>query len=312
MFYTIGGFTLDDTVLPSGEVQWSAPGGNVLYSAIGAKIWANEVGIIGVVGHDYPETYLDQLKKAGFDLDGVRRIDYTSFHVWILHEGEGRRQIIYRLDSGKNQALDPTDEDLPSSIVKAKGVHICPILGASQAILMEHLLSNKVPTFLDLIVIPDQIDVHSGHNRNYWPKLHGFLPSIEEVRALFGNLPLGDLIHNMQEVGPELFAIKMGALGCVVRNPIDGEIYHVPAYPTNVIDATGAGDSFCGGFMVGAQGTGDPIMAALYGTVSASFVIEDFGALHALHIKKGLAYERLESLRPKVRRLVDSPLTNSF
>ena len=308
MYFTIGGFTLDDTVFPEGNVEWAAPGGNVLYSAIGARIWADPVGLVSLVGSDYPQSYLDRLKRYGFDLEGVRRIDHPNFHVWILHEGGGRRQIIYRLDSGINKALDPHPEDLPAPVARARGVHICPILGVSQTKLIDYLLSRNIPTTLDLIVVPGQIDVSHGHQPALWRDLLALLPSIEEVQALFGDLCLEDLIAKMEQASPPIFAVKMGQRGCIVRNPADGKIYHVPAYAVEVVDATGAGDSFCGGFLAGLQESGDPIQAALCGTVSASFIIEGYGALHALGVTEDQAIGRIESLRDSVRPLEDSIL----
>jgi ribokinase len=301
MYYTIGGFTLDDTVLPTGEIEWKAPGGNALYSAIGAKIWDVPVGIITPIGEDYPQEYIDEIERQGFDVSGVCRIPYPSFHVWILHETQNRRQIIYRLDSGSNKHLDPQPGHLPDTIRNAKGVHLCPISGSSQTALMEHLLDINVPTFFDLIVIPDQINVRSGHRLELWPQLRAFLPSIEEVKALWGaNLPIGELIASTKKVGPPVFAIKMGSKGCLVYDPAEEQIYHIPAYPAKVVDSTGAGDAFCGGFMVGLQETGSPVEAAMYGSVSASFVIEGFGAMHAMNIPYDEAMERKLKLKDKV------------
>ncbi len=301
MYYTIGGFTLDDTVLPTGEIRWSAPGGNALYSAVGAKLWGVEVGIITPIGQDYPQAYLDLLASAGFNLAGIRRINQPNFHVWVLHEGGGNRQIFYRLDSGLNTFLDPTPEDMPLGIEKAKGVHICPILGASQTALMEYLLPKRTPLFLDLIVIANQIDVESGHRRDLWTKLRAFLPSIEEAVAVVGDRPLPELLRTLKAFSPDIFAVKMGHHGSIVHNPVDGRFYHIPGYPAIVVDATGAGDAYCGGFMVGLQETGDAIEAALYGTVSASFLIEDFGALHALDRTTQEALERKEFLQKSVK-----------
>lgn len=309
MYYTVGGFTLDDTILPTGEIHWSAPGGNALYSAIGAKLWGVDVGIIAPVGDDYPQEYLDQLIAAGFNVEGVKRVHHPSFHVWILHEGGGKRQIIYRLDSGRNVHLDPSIDDLPKDIEEAQGVHICPILGSSQAVLLEHLHQKEVSLFLDLIVIPDQIDTEKGHRTDLWKDLRCFLPSIEEVRAIFGDISLNEAIEKLCNMGIESFAIKMGHQGSVVRDSSTGAVHHIPAYPANVIDATGAGDAYCGGFMVGLQETGNPVEAALRGTIASSFVIEDFGALHTLHIPKDRAHDRLEYLRNQVRAFNEIDLT---
>jgi len=302
LYYTIGGLTLDDTVLDSGEVRWSAPGGNALYSAVGARMWRVDVGIVALIGEDYPTAHLDRLVAAGFDLSGIRRTSQPSFHVWVLHEGDGRRQIVYRLNSGKNEYLDPGPSDLPPETFLARGVHLCPIPGRSQAALMEHLLPQQVPLFLDLISIPGQIDPTVGQNTKLWPQLRAFLPSLEEIQLLVNPQPERDLVTNMGEWMPEIFAIKMGVDGSLVRHPAATLVYHVPAFHGGKpVDTTGAGDAFCGGFMAGLQETGDPVEAALWGTVSASFVIEECGALHALDVSAAMAQARLDALRDKVK-----------
>ena len=67
--------------------------------------------------------------------------------------------------------------------------------------------------------------------------------------------------------------------------------------PNKVVDTTGAGDAFCGGFQVGLFETGDPVQAALYGAVSASFVIEEFSPTHACLVNPQNARKRLVKIR---------------
>jgi ribokinase len=69
------------------------------------------------------------------------------------------------------------------------------------------------------------------------------------------------------------------------------------------MDVYGAGDSYCGGFLVGLDQTGDIVEAALRGSVSASIVIEGTGAYYALDVLPELAEARLQSLRPAVKRV---------
>jgi sugar/nucleoside kinase (ribokinase family) len=79
-----------------------------------------------------------------------------------------------------------------------------------------------------------------------------------------------------------------------------GRTYHIPIVPVETVDSTGAGDGYCGGFAISYCQTGDALEAALRATVSASFVVQDFGALHALHINKAEAHRRLDMLRREV------------
>jgi ribokinase len=73
-------------------------------------------------------------------------------------------------------------------------------------------------------------------------------------------------------------------------------VRHILPYPARLDDLTGAGDSFCGGFAIGYAETGDVTRAALYGTVSASYIIEGFGGLHALAVERSMAELRLAKL----------------
>jgi ribokinase len=79
--------------------------------------------------------------------------------------------------------------------------------------------------------------------------------------------------------------------------------WEVPAYPANVVDPTGAGDAFCGGFLAGYRKTFDPLESVLYGNISASLVIEGQGPLYAMDALPGLAEARLNALRQLVRKI---------
>ena len=97
--------------------------------------------------------------------------------------------------------------------------------------------------------------------------------------------------------GPRGVGVKMGARGMRMLLRGDGGWHRIPTCPAQVVDPTGAGDAFCGGFLVGLARTGDPLEACLYGAVSASFIIEEFGVLHALQVGGGAAQSRLGLLQ---------------
>jgi len=123
-----------------------------------------------------------------------------------------------------------------------------------------------------------------------------FLPSEQEVRSLLGAVDLWDAAVEFARCGPRIVVIKVGDQGALVYERERERRTHVPAYPARVVDTTGAGDSFCGGFMVGLAETGDAVRAAMLGTVSASFAIQGYGALYALNAAPDQALARLEYL----------------
>jgi ribokinase len=134
-------------------------------------------------------------------------------------------------------------------------------------------------------------------------QLAAFLPSEMETRAFFPELG-GDqwaAAEAFGALGPGCVVLKLGAQGQFVYDPARRRRWHVPAYPARLVDVTGAGDSYCGGFLVGLHQTGDPLEAALRGCVTASLVVEGLGALYALDQPRRLLQHRLAELRPAVR-----------
>ena len=103
--------------------------------------------------------------------------------------------------------------------------------------------------------------------------------------------------------GCEFIVIKRGARGQMLYDSISKKHWEVPAYAARGIDLTGAGDSFCGGFLAGYQKTYDPVQAVLHGSISASLTIEGSGAFHALEALPGLAQARIDSLAGNVRQV---------
>jgi len=134
--------------------------------------------------------------------------------------------------------------------------------------------------------------------------LDAFLPSIMEAEAFFRpqRLRVWEMAEAFLAMGCGTVVIKRGANGQAVMDGTSGQRWNVPAYPARVNDVTGAGDAFCGGFLVGLDQTGDPFEAALRGGVSASLVVEGTGALYALEALPGLSQARLYALRQTAGR----------
>ena len=141
----------------------------------------------------------------------------------------------------------------------------------------------------------------ADHIRRFLPLVDACLPSKQEVRSLFGpNVELEDAAHRLLDWGAPLVVIKCSAKGIMIASRAQAEpIYLAPFHPPGdeaIIDVTGAGDAFCGGFAMGLIQTGDPVAAGRYGLVSSSIVIEGYGATYGLRIPRSTAAERLQAL----------------
>lgn len=294
-----GGFTLDDTVLLDGRVVRNAAGGNVLYAGVGTKLAGAQPALLSPVGHDYPQENLDVLETAGFVLDGCPRVAAAALRLWVLHEGPNRRQLVNRLDSGTNEQLDPRPGHLPDQYLRAESLHVASIPVDSQAALVETFASSGRVISVDAPRLPlDQ----SGHRQleQMLASTTVFLPSEDEIGVIW-NLEAGlDACRRLAEFGPEVVGIKMGDRGSLVWSRERQRGWHVPVYPAKSIDATGAGDAFCGAFCTTYRRTRDPKAAAVSGTVAASFVIEGLGGLHAVDTPPSAIERRFADVNRRV------------
>jgi ribokinase len=133
--------------------------------------------------------------------------------------------------------------------------------------------------------VPFSLDPHeeyvTGYESQIGELIRGgvFLPSELEVTLLFPGLRLDEALARFSTLGSRAAAVKRGALGSCVG--AGSRTWSVPALPVPVVDPTGAGDAYCGGFVAGFLTTSSALAAAACGTVSAAHIIQGFGAFHS-------------------------------
>jgi len=192
----------------------------------------------------------------------------------------------------------PEPEDVPPAYLAAQAFHLSPRIYdkhmRSLALLSQHA---------KWVSLDPAVWYMRERNESKLSALFGnvaaMLPSEVEAAAFAGSQDPEEAARKLGQLGPQMVAIKLGAAGSLVYDCRSGRTSRVPVYPARVKDPTGAGDSFCGGFMVGYAETQDAVAAAMYGTVSASFVVEGFGGLYALQFSRRDAEERLSVVRER-------------
>lgn len=298
---TVGEMTLDDVVVEDQDVDWKQPGGGALYSAVGARLWTRSA-ICSTVGQDYPSLLLDRLTSAGIDTSAVRRTtECASLGLWLLYEQSGARHQFEKVAGGSFQQLDalrPTVAELSDS---PSGVHLAPQSSDGHAAALRDFGAAPVLLTLDLLVEP-YIDTTPYTQPSFLDRVDAFLPSSAEVLALWGHESIDILKTQLSRLGfGGTLVVKRGADGVDVAT--QDEVVRVPAASADVLDVTGAGDAFCGGFLAGLIATEDPVTAAAYGVVSASFVVETRGAIAALaSLDAARATCRLDIVLKSLRR----------
>lgn len=293
----VGDLTLDDVVLPDGTTHMASIGGDCLYAALGARLWEPHVGIVTRRGDDFPRDQLSRLQQLGICLDGVVDIAGPTVRNWIIYEADGRRHWVYRTPLERVAEVAVQPQDVPGSWLSARPapvVHVAAMpLDAAERIVES--VAHQAP---DAIIM---LDTHEDYVRGYRDRLlrlaarvDVFLPSREELVDLVGyDDPPRAVRELCTEKGLPLVVVKMGKDGVLIWDSDRSEVVPMVAASARIVDVTGAGDAFCGGFAAGtAQGL-DPLEAARRGTVSAAFATEGFSSLSLMSVTPADAASRL-------------------
>jgi sugar/nucleoside kinase (ribokinase family) len=318
---------IDFLITRDGQAHIGLAGGNALYAAVGAALWSDRVAPWARVGENYPAEPLSQLERYHFNISGLKRIagdhDHRTFYAYTP---DGRREdtdpafhfarisapmpgaLADYVHSTPGQAelsqFEPLAlryDDWPASFAGVRAIHLAPSpIHSHQDLVVRISERGKRIVTLDpgeRYMVPEL----ASSVRELLPHVDAFLPSESEIKSLFGpEVSLRAAIKTLGDWGAPLVIIKRGRNGVLLYDHESGNQWRQPAYhpatDKRVIDVTGAGDAFCGGFLVGLATTGRPEVAARMGVVSASLVIEGYGALYAMNAPKETAGNRLRNL----------------
>ncbi|MCR2027110.1 carbohydrate kinase family protein [Anaerotruncus colihominis] len=283
----IGHTTLDSVVTYDGELHLRCPGGGCLHAAAGAAYWFknHEVGIVTKIGPNFLEENVRTIQSCpGVDCAGIRRMDKKGMELWLLYDADGYRHWVLHHDCCTREQAAPAPRDIPARYLKeARGYHIAPLpLNQVQALLKAIPRGRRI-----------QLDPHYEwffpKYRSDWeqvlPYVSVLMPSEDEFTK-FWDIPYGQpaqqyepYIRQLSEMGPEIVILKMGAQGALLYQRETGAITTIPSQATKIVDATGAGDAFGGGFLAGWLKTGDVTAAAQYGMRSSARTLQLRGVI---------------------------------
>jgi len=282
LLITAGNFSLDDTINPDGQTS-AAPGGDALYSAIGATIWRYPVAVLSRVGSDYPVDFMKRIARQGIGIDMIRTLPGPTVHYRITNAKSGERLYEHLTPVRRLAELSPQGSDL-DTVRCASWFHVAAMSINLQDALISRCRAEQVPYSLD----PHE-EYIIGHEKRLGGLIKDsiFTPSELELALLFPDLAVGRSPQVMAQaaagrllaMGARAVAIKLGANGSFVAD--SSYQAALPPLPTLVIDSTGAGDAFCGGFLAGYLRTSSLLLGAVCGSVSAAHVIKGFGAFHS-------------------------------
>ena len=297
-----GNLSLDDTVTPDGSFA-AAPGGDALYASLGVRAWGRTPILLTLVGEDYPAGHLERIAAAGVDVSHVRRTDGPTVHYRVTYRSDGSRSFEWISTEDRLLRTSPSAADY-GPLAGAAWLHVAAMPIEAQEVGVAAGRAAGVSISLD----PHEEYV-VGFETRLASLVEGatFMPSELEARLLFPDLDATDGLalgfaaaERLDAWRPTLVAIKLGALGSIVR--WRGRSVHVPVPAVRVVDPTGAGDAYCGGFVAGWLATGSPEVAAACGTIAAGETIGAFGAFSEnLAPSAGERYARVAAMLGRAR-----------
>ena len=269
----LGTAALDTVKTPSG-VRKKMLGGSAVHFAMSCRLFTR-VHLVAIVGEDFPARYVDFLRRRGIILDSLLRGAGSTFHWAGEYEGDLNTALTRKTALGVLASF-------------------CPVITASQRRIKNVFLANVDPdiqrSLLDRMEAPQIIALDS---MNYWiqnkrrslkrmlKRVTIYVANDQEARSLTGEHNLLKASRGLLRMGPEMVLIKKGEHGVIFC--CDKYMFSLPAFPTHeVVDPTGAGDTFAGGFMgylsrAGKLNARTIKQALVYGTIVASFNVEAFG-----------------------------------
>ncbi len=299
MSVIIGGtIAIDNVKTPVAEAK-NLLGGSASFASLAASYYTDEVHLVGIVGHDYPQQHLEMLESHGVTLIGVEKSEFESF-TWT---GEYMTNMNDReTHAVALNVLEGWEVKVPPSISSASLVVLANMSPENQLQMLSQCDGGN------RFVIADTMDLWITIANE---PLHEVLTKIDllvlnesEARELAKTPNLILAGERLLEKGPEYVIIKLGEFGSVLFGP-EGKMFRLHAWPLKeVADPTGAGDSFLGG-MAGyldnlendEYSFADISQAMARGSVAASYTCEAFSTLKLQEVSREDLSDRLESLR---------------
>lgn len=350
--FTAGGVIVDTVVSADGTLGPRTMGGNAVYSAAGARLWLDGVGIVARLPANYPRAFLDRLEQGGIDLSGIRfEAAEVTKNEWFFYREDGSRADHLHGDMAaplpaepgtrlsREQAAELEDrlrrlpatgndfaafrrrhpvrlEDVPPAYLSAAAAHLAAN-GLAEQTAMTRALSEAG--------LSVSVDPGSNAGEMIGSAVADSQSGIGAIMAaatafLPSEKELRCLAPGLAREDAFAALQARGPAALVAKlgaegslhRDADGALHWLPVFPVRAVDPTGAGDAFCGGFLAGLVLLGDLSAAACLGTISASFAVESFGPFHLLGITRPAARARLHTFLASLEPPLAARLTPRF
>ena len=273
---TVGTVAFDSIETPFGKAE-KIVGGAATYISLAASLLVEKVGLVSIVGDDFPDEMLRALESKGVDLSGLEVVKGEKSFFWSgkYHYDMNTRDT---LDTQLN-VLTQLDPQLPDHFRSAPFVMLGNLDPGVQLKVIDQMAVKPALVVMDTMNF--WMDIALDKLKEAIARVDVLTINDEEARQLSGEHSLVKAAKKIMGMGPAYLVIKKGEHGALLFH--QDKTFFAPALPLEeVIDPTGAGDTFAGGFIGHLAQTGDISFenmkrAIVVGSALASFACEKFG-----------------------------------
>ncbi len=295
----VGSVAYDSVTTPAGSRQ-DALGGSATYFSV-ASSYFTPVSVVAVVGEDFRTEHVQLLEDKKVDVSGLERKPGRSFRWTGVYSAE---------DVNSRETLDTQlnvfaefSPSLSADQQRTPYIFLANIDPELQLGVLEQL--EATPMLVAMDTMNFWISGTNAGLRRVLEKVDVLFVDEGEIRDLTGEVNLVTAAGKAMDMGPSVVAVKRGASGVLLVG--HDSAFAAPAFPLDeVVDPTGAGDSFAGGFMGYLASTGDLSSdgfrrAAALGSVMGSFAVESFSLDRLVSLTRAEIEERFRALSELVR-----------
>lgn len=334
-YVLIGRLTRDFILTETGEAINDIPGGHLLYTAIGMSPWERNPGLVAKIGKNYPEEFLGELKKNGFSLFGVKRVDteieHRNFISYRNINPQGKsgqqnsrsvlsqyflagqpfpKELLGYNNSIQNDSLTERSvrtilaRDIAPEFQEARCVHICPLDYLSHNLLPQAFFGSHKRT---VTVHASGTYMHPQYFDSVKTLVNGltaFFTREQQIADLFYDKyrikKIDDMLKILLDYGAENIVVKMNDRSYKFINQFDNKVLHLDPGETVGTEKLGAFSVFCGAYIVGLNTTYDYKKAVSYGAARETLLRNEWKPFHNLNVFEALLMEKARIMENKI------------
>jgi sugar/nucleoside kinase (ribokinase family) len=295
----VGSVGLDSVETPAGRVE-DALGGSAIYFSTAASFFSNSIRMVAVVGDDFPQEHVAFLESRHINIEGLERVEGGQTFRW-----GGRYTDDLNSASTLFTDLNVYGDFQPKLPESYRGTPYVFLANINPELQLNVLEQVNRPKLVVCDTMNLWIDISRAALMQTLGKVDILILNDAEARLLTGESNLILAAKKILTYGPSRVIVKKGEHGAISLTATT--FFSAPAHPLeSVCDPTGAGDSFAGGFLGYVASIGDTSeetirQAIIYGTIVASFNVEDFSLNRQRTLKRAEIDRRYQELRKSIR-----------